>query len=80
MKNLEVKVQGVRGGTPQFLRVGYVNIFMCHPEDFVLVDSFEGQGDTYQRREQVLVKIVGNGEILFEGTKQELFEKLKSQK
>lgn len=78
MKNLAVKTQGIKGGNPQYKEnLGLVTTFIGHSEDFISVDNFEGQGDSYKKREMTEIKIVQNGTVLFQGDKYELFEKLK---
>jgi hypothetical protein len=53
-------------------------IFLRHDKDQIIVDSFEGQGNSYKKREQALITFVMNEEIIFEGTKYELMEILKN--
>ena len=78
MKNLGVKIQGVRGGNPQYKeKVGYVTTFFPNNNNRISVDNFEGYGTHYKQREEALITIQIEGDLLFEGTKQELAEKLK---
>ena len=78
MGNLAIKTQNVKGGTPQFKdNVGYVSTFIGNNEDRIVVDAFEGFGETYKRREMHEISIFENGTLIFNGNKYELFEKLK---
>lgn len=79
MKTLSIKTQNKSGNAPQFKEnIGYVTAFLRHSEDRIVIDDFEGEGVTYKQRECTEIKIVENGKTLFQGTKFELFEKLKS--
>jgi len=81
MSNISVKTQGVKGGNPQYKeKVGYVNTFLRHSEDYILVDDFEGFGNSYRKRELTNIQIVQNGATLFEGNKYELFKILNKAK
>jgi hypothetical protein len=78
MNNLSLKTQGIRGGTPQYKeKVGSITAFLRHSEDRIVIDDFTGSGNTYKKREQTLIEIYDNGQLLFAGTKQELFEILR---
>lgn len=78
MKNIAVKTQNSKGGTPLYKEnLGYVTTFIGHSADSIVVDAFEGQGDDYKRRELMEIRIYNNDELVFKGSKYELFEKLK---
>lgn len=77
--NLSIKTQGKRGGNPTYKEnIGYSNNFLGHPEDSILIDSYEGQGNSYKKRETLLIEIRHNGNLLFSGDKYELYEILKN--
>ena len=79
MKHIGINTQSALGGEPKFKdNFGFVAILMGHSLDFISVDNFEGQGSTYKKREQQLINIVQNGERLFQGTKYELYQLLRS--
>ena len=75
--DLTAKTQNKRGGTPQHKEnLGYVNTFI-DSDNYILVDNYEGFGDTYKRSEKTNVQIVIKGQPLFNGTLDELESKLK---
>jgi hypothetical protein len=81
MKTISLETQGVRGGgTNKVDTLGSAQIFLRHESDYIFVDDFEGRGDTYKQRELSEILIVENGSILFEGSKYDLFNILKSPK
>ena len=50
--DLTAKTQNKRGGTPQHKEnLGYVNTFI-DSDNYILVDNYEGFGDTYKRSEK----------------------------
>lgn len=77
MNKLSVVTQGVKGGNTKGGKVGYINATLGHIEDRVLFDAYEGQGSTYKEREMVNISVYQNGELIWEGNKYELYEKLK---
>jgi hypothetical protein len=83
MKNIILSTQGIKGGDTKTQNVGFVIIELRHDQDRITVDDFEGMGLTYKQREQQKIEIIRNGNVLFSGTKNELFEileKCKEQK
>lgn len=78
MPKLSTKIQGVKGGNPQWKdKNGYVTTFLGHSEDFISVDAYDGSGSSYKERETLLIEVYENGKLLFSGNKYELFEILK---
>ena len=78
MAQLNIKTQGIRGGNPQYKEnIAAAALILGHSEDKIVVDVFDGQGATYQRRETESIEIIQNGKVLFSGNKYELFEILK---
>lgn len=76
MAHINLKTQGVRGGSPSWSEnKGYVAVFIDDTQnrDHIIVDSFEGIGENYKRREQALISIDIYG-VTWEGTKDELKE------
>lgn len=78
MENILLETQGVKGGQTKTQKVGYLLATLRHDQDRIIIDDFEGQGETYKQRELQKIEIIQNGKILFSGDKYELFEKLKS--
>ena len=78
MKDLALKTQGIRGGTPKWTeKVGYVNVFYDGTaRTSILIDNFVGYGDDYKRREEPIIDIQEEGKIVFSGTIKQLREKL----
>lgn len=78
MKNLAVKTQNKKGNTPQYKEnLGFVTTFIRHSEDYIVVDDFEGAGETYKQRELTEIRVYHNGTLIFEGNKYDFFEQLK---
>ena len=78
MKNLAIKTQKSTGNEPKYQEnLGFVTTFINHSEDYIIVDNFEGQGDSYRERELSEIRIYENGILIFSGSKYELFEQLK---
>lgn len=80
MENIHIETQGVKGGKTQSKKVGYLLATLRHNEDRIIIDDFEGKGDSYKQRELQEIQIIQNGKILFSGDKYELFEILKNHK
>jgi hypothetical protein len=79
MQNLKIRTQGIRGGKHQYKNnIGEVIVFLNHEEDKIKIDYFQGQGQDYKQRETEEIQVYDNGEMIFFGSKRELFEKLKS--
>lgn len=78
MENILIETQGIKGGQAKSQIVGYVLACLRHSQDRIIIDDYQGQGDSYKQRELQLIEIIENGKILFSGDKYELFEKLKS--
>ena len=69
--NLNIKFQGVKGGNIQYLEnKGKASIFF--DSNSITVDAFEGKGDTYKKRDELLIKIIIDGEFEFIGTSAQL--------
>lgn len=78
MKNLAVKTQNKKGGVMQYKEnLGYVTSFIRHSEDYIVIDDFEGAGETYKQRELTEIRVYQNGTLIFEGNKYDFFEQLK---
>ena len=78
MKNLAVKTQNKKGGAIQYKEnLGYVTTFIRHSEDYIVVDDFDGAGETYKQRELTEIRVYQNGTLIFEGNKYDFFEQLK---
>lgn len=79
MGNIIVTTQGVKGGNTTEKKVGYTKIELRHIEDTIVIDDFSGGGDTYKQREQTEIRIYQNGNMLFQGSKDDLYEILKKE-
>lgn len=77
MNNISITTQGVKGGETKGRNVGYLLACLRHEQDRIIIDDFEGQGDSYKQRELQNIEIIENGKLLFSGNKYELFEILK---
>jgi len=75
---MEINTQSIKGGNSKTTEVGYILISLRHNQDRISIDDFTGHGDSYKQREQQEIMIIENGNMLFSGTKYELFEILKN--
>jgi hypothetical protein len=80
MENLKVTTQGVKGGNTKTEKVGYAMLELRHEQDRIIVDDFQGSGDSYKQRELQQIQIISNGKVLFNGDKYELFKILTDEK
>ena len=56
--NIDIKIQGVRGGKPSYTEnKGYVNVFIDGEDNSISVDAFTGFGEKYKRRDKSLITI-----------------------
>lgn len=59
--NIDLKVQGVRGGSPSYNEnKGQVTVFIesgFSRQQFISVDAFEGIGNDYKRRDETKITI-----------------------
>ena len=78
MKNLSAKIQNKKGNEPKYIKnLGFVTTFLRHDEDIIIIDDFQGSGESYKQRELTEIRVYQNGVLIFEGDKYEFFEKLK---
>jgi len=78
MSNLAVTIENRRGGkTKTVSNLGYIQVALRHPDDEIVIDDFEGSGESYKQREMTEIRIYQNGEKLFAGSKLELFDLLR---
>lgn len=75
MKRLSIDEQGIKGGLKKTKTLGYVNVQLDGDKIFS-VDNYLGAGDSYQQRENPIICIFNNGEVVFEGTHKQLIDKL----
>lgn len=68
--SVSIKTQNKKGENPKFKsNLGYASIFLNGlSNNMIIVDSYEGQGETYQERKEALITIQIEGKLLFEGT------------
>lgn len=87
MSRLGYAITGKRGGTPQIKDdIGRVCVFVDNTNgcqivggDTIDVAAFDGYGDTYKRRGQCEIKIRKSGQEVFNGSFDELVNKLNPQ-
>lgn len=75
MSLLSIKTQGIKGGTAHYKEnIGFTTAFIndSNVKKLIVVDAFEGHGDTYKQREFCNVRISADGKDLFDGTFDEL--------
>jgi hypothetical protein len=77
---LSLKITGVRGGSPKWIKAGQIISFPDNYWSYISVDAFEGSGDSYRRRNDCLIEISTHGNIIFSGTFEQLCEKLKNKR
>lgn len=82
MANIEVKTTGIRGGSPKLKTEGQVVLFIDEPNagSYIYADAYMGQGSAYQKRDNTLLEIREDYNVLFSGTFQELCNRLKASK
>lgn len=78
--NIDLQVIGVRGGSPILTsNKGEVTIYIDSEtgnNNWINIDAFIGQGEAYQRRDKCRIKIKNKDGKLWDGTMEELTEKL----
>lgn len=77
MENIYLETQGPKGGNTKTQKVGYLLACLRHPSDRIIIDDYQGTGDSYKQRELQKIEIIQNGKVLFSGDKYQLFEQLK---
>ena len=77
MENINITIQGVKGGQTKTQNIGYLMACLRHEADRIIIDDYEGTGNNYKQRELQNIEIIENGKVLFSGNKYELFEQLK---
>ncbi|MFK5981496.1 MAG: hypothetical protein QM499_01180 [Flavobacteriaceae bacterium] len=75
MKTLNINTQGVKGGQTKSFNIGY--LLATFENQRISIDNFEGTGNSYKPRKEPLIQIIEDGKNLFEGTFEELKNKLK---
>lgn len=80
MSNLSLKIQGVRGGNPQWKeKIGCVSTFLDGNLNIITVDNFIGFSETYRKRDNTEIRIQQDGKMCFMGTFEELIKLLTNQ-
>lgn len=77
MKDLLITTVGIKGGAVKQQRMGFISAWSGN-EKIMSVDNYVGFGDTYKQRETAIICIFNNGDCIFEGTHEQLLNKLKS--
>ena len=78
MSNLKIFVQGTKGGPAREKEIGSVTACIDRPGDEIMVDAFSGYGETYMRRNNTLINVCKNDEVVFSGSFDELVEMIKN--
>lgn len=79
MSKLSLSTIGVKGCTTKRTEnIGKVAVDIDNSQDYISIDAFEGQGQTYKRRELSEVEISQSGDVIFKGTFTDLCKKLNS--
>ncbi|HMY43560.1 MAG TPA: hypothetical protein PLC61_07240 [Chitinophagales bacterium] len=74
-RSMLVSTTGVKGGKPKASKQGRVHIETLD-ENVIIVDSYKGQGDTYQERNEEEIIIIFSDETQWKGTFKQLNEQL----
>lgn len=79
--NIDVSIQGVKGGNYQQHKnkgavIVKIDCVYLGNYNTITVDAFSGRGETYKRAENSLIHIETNEKTLFNGTFEELIVKL----
>lgn len=78
MGYISINTQGINGGKILNKKpFGWATVSFGDPLDHVCVDAFEGYGNDYKQREVIEISFYKNGEKIWSGSKEELFDKLK---
>ena len=78
MQNLYLQIQGIKGGKPKTTEKNG-SVWAQFGNNVINIDNFQGRGEKYKQREtpEILIMEKGNGgKTIFEGTFEELKEKL----
>jgi hypothetical protein len=81
MKSLNIYTQGVKGGQVKNSTQGYISVYTDNSH-LLTIENYKGSGDTYEQRPEPIIIIFDgldspNEKVVFEGTHQQLIEKLK---
>lgn len=79
--NIDVSLEGVRGGEIKVSNnKGSITAYIDGKDDpqpnYIHIDAFVGQGSAYQRRDKCRIKIKGKDGKMWDGTFDELINKL----
>jgi len=78
MKNLSITTIGIKGGIAKNQNTGYISAYSGNAK-IISVDNYKGSGNSYEQREKPVICIFnteGTGDCIFEGTHEQLTEKL----
>lgn len=78
MANIQVKTVGVRGGNPKIKNEGQIVLFIDEPKAgcYIYADAYIGQGTSYRERDNTILEIREDYNVLFSGSFKELCKKL----
>ena len=74
MDDLYLRSEGIRGGRKRYLKKGCIEAQYC--DNFVVVDNFEGKGDTYKQCETVNIGFKISGIFYYFNSFKELKKQL----
>jgi len=75
MKTLQINTIGIKGGATKSQNTGYLSAYSGN-DKIMSIDNYKGSGDTYEQREKPLIYIFDGEYCIFEGTHEQLIEKL----
>lgn len=79
MAKLSLKTQGVKGNSPKWTgKLGYTANFVGGEmtNNIIIIDAFEGIGKDYKERKECNIEIHSKGNVIFNGTFEELVNKI----
>ena len=66
---LKIRTQGVKGHKMSTFRpIGFVEVNPIYGDNRIMFDDFEGQGNSYTRKEQPEIRIMKGSIVYFKGT------------
>jgi hypothetical protein len=77
MDKLSIYKIGVKGGEGKTETTGFVSSYIGNKK-ILSIDNFNGSGDTYKQRENPIICISDGEYCIFEGTHEQLIERLKN--
>lgn len=76
MKTLSIYTNGVKGTGVKEQKLGYVSAYSGN-DKIMSIDNYSGAGESYKQRENPVICIFDGMDCIFEGTHEQLINKLK---